>query len=99
MNFCIPEGKAAANTYESKYAEVSAAIDHKTDELLVGILKQIRLLQAKKRKAMSKWCASRRPETDDSGCLMKARENVLAKLLKGDTGAGKWRSCNDLYVL
>lgn len=42
---CIPEGKSAAQTYDCKYIEVSAAIDHKIDELLVGILKQIRLMK------------------------------------------------------
>lgn len=34
----------AAN-YDCKYIEVSAAIDHKVDDLLVGILKQIRLVK------------------------------------------------------
>ena len=42
---CVAEGKAAAEEHECKYIEVSAAIDHKIDELLVGILKQIRLIK------------------------------------------------------
>ena len=42
---CVVEGKAAAEEHECKYIEVSAAIDHKIDELLVGILKQIRLIK------------------------------------------------------
>ena len=32
-----------ANTYKSKYTETSAALNHNVDELLVGILTQIRL--------------------------------------------------------
>jgi hypothetical protein len=34
-----------ATNYDCKYIEVSAAIDHKVDDLLVGILKQIRLVK------------------------------------------------------
>ena len=37
------DAKAVANTYKSKYTETSAALNHNVDELLVGILTQIRL--------------------------------------------------------
>ena len=36
-------GKNLAMSHECKYIEVSAGLNHKTDELLVGILRQIRL--------------------------------------------------------
>ena len=39
----LPDAKAVANTYKSKYTETSAALNHNVDELLVGILTQIRL--------------------------------------------------------
>ncbi|CAL4121676.1 unnamed protein product, partial [Meganyctiphanes norvegica] len=39
------EGRTLAKTYECKFIEVSASFDHHVDELLVGILKQIRLKQ------------------------------------------------------
>jgi hypothetical protein len=39
----VPEAQDAAQQYEGKYAETSAAINHHVDELLVGILGQIRL--------------------------------------------------------
>ncbi|KAL3860186.1 hypothetical protein ACJMK2_010344 [Sinanodonta woodiana] len=37
------DGRAAAIKYESKYTETSAALNHHVDELLVGMLTQIRL--------------------------------------------------------
>ncbi|KAK3927649.1 GTP-binding protein GEM [Frankliniella fusca] len=37
------EGKAAATSYDCKFIETSVAINHNVDELLVGILTQIRL--------------------------------------------------------
>ncbi|KAK3851156.1 hypothetical protein Pcinc_042173 [Petrolisthes cinctipes] len=39
------EGRTLAKTYECKFIEVSAGFDHNVDELLVGILTQIRLKQ------------------------------------------------------
>ncbi|KAG7176103.1 GTP-binding protein GEM-like, partial [Homarus americanus] len=41
----ITEGRTLAVTYECKFIEVSAGFDHNVDELLVGILTQIRLKQ------------------------------------------------------
>jgi hypothetical protein len=38
----LSEGKTLAQNYASKYIEVSAILNHKIDDLLVGILKQIR---------------------------------------------------------
>ena len=37
-----------ATSYDCKYTEVSASLDHNVDELLVGILTQIRLKSAEK---------------------------------------------------
>ncbi|XP_045192092.2 GTP-binding protein REM 1-like [Mercenaria mercenaria] len=37
------EARSVAKQYDSKYAETSAALNHHVDELLVGILSQIRL--------------------------------------------------------
>ena len=41
--FFFQAGKNLAMSHECKYIEVSAGLNHKTDELLVGILRQIRL--------------------------------------------------------
>ncbi len=90
------EGKAAARTHDCKYIEVSAAIDHKIDELLVGILQQIRL--TRKRTQHRKTNRSRNHSLLAGGsdettcCLLKARDAVLQKLL------GSAKSCDNLYV-
>jgi len=39
----VAEGKAAATRFRCKYIEVSAMFNHKLDDLLVGIIKQMRL--------------------------------------------------------
>lgn len=39
------EGKVAAETQGAKYTEVSAILNHKVDDLLVGVLKQIKLMK------------------------------------------------------
>ena len=39
----IAEGRAAADSFDCKYIETSAALNHRIDELLVGIHKQIML--------------------------------------------------------
>lgn len=43
------EGKSTAKTYDCKYIEVSAAIDHQIDDLFVGVLHQVRLVSLQRR--------------------------------------------------
>ena len=46
--FSIADAKTVASSFDCKYTETSGALNHNVDELLVGILKQIRLKQAEK---------------------------------------------------
>lgn len=39
------EGRVLASSYNCKYIETSAALNHNVDELLAGVLSQIRLKQ------------------------------------------------------
>ena len=39
------EGKELARSYDAKFIETSAGLEHNVDELLVGVLKQILLRQ------------------------------------------------------
>ncbi|CAH0403264.1 unnamed protein product [Chilo suppressalis] len=41
----LKEGKSLATSYECKFIETSVGINHNVDELLVGLLTQIRLKQ------------------------------------------------------
>lgn len=43
MFIFVTEGKSMATAYDCKYIETSVGINHNVDELLVGLLSQIRL--------------------------------------------------------
>ncbi len=51
--YSFSDGKSIASTYDCKYAETSGVLNHNVDELLVGILKQIRLKLAEKNRFSS----------------------------------------------
>ena len=58
--YIIPEARSFATSHDCKYLEVSAALDHNVDTLLVGIVKQIRLKMKKeirktKHKMYTRW--------------------------------------------
>lgn len=42
----VADGKKLAKMFKAKYIEVSAILDHRVDELLVGTIRQIRLRRA-----------------------------------------------------
>ncbi len=84
-------------TYDCKYIEVSAAIDHKIDELLVGILKQIRLLRQRTEKSRSRNRKMNSDDGKDSCCPLTAKQHVLGKIFHHEKFQS--RSCDNLYVL
>lgn len=92
-----------ASAYDCKYTETSGVLNHNVDELLVGILKQIRLKLAERRErvnpgtkrkllrgTVNKSAESRRKS---AGIRVKG---ILGKMLGGDS---KSKSCDDLHVL
>jgi len=102
------EGKTLANDHGCKYTEVSAILNHKVDDLLVGILKQIRLSAEQRRRTHHKHSdrssrsRSRGTANDQTtGCLTNARNRVLAKLLRvGSKRRGQAsKSCENLLSL
>ncbi|XP_075210567.1 ras-related protein Rap1-like [Lycorma delicatula] len=86
------EGKALAASRDCKFIETSSGIQHNVDELLVGILKQIRLREnrEKKKKKQNMLHGSR-----TSLSLNIARE-ILHKMCIIDN---KSKSCENLHVL
>lgn len=90
VTFLISEGRKIAEEYDCKYTEVSAAFNHKVDDLLVGILKQIRLNPERTRK-------QRPQDSDQISCVTKAHQNVLSRILKGTKRMTK--SCENLLTL
>ena len=78
-----------AESYNCKYIEVSVVLRHKMDELLVGVVKQIRLIEKQKQ-------AYRRKQHKDLICCLKGKQSMLGKLL-GTRMESK--SCDNLLVL
>lgn len=69
LSLSIPEGKAMATSYDCKFIETSVGINHNVDELLVGLLTQIRLKLENPEK--TRWVAHRKQD------LVKLISNVI----------------------
>ena len=82
----FPEGKTMAVRYDSKYIEVSAVLNHKVDELLVGTLRQIRLKRHDSRAARKRnKCA------DENGCVPVS--NILLLTIKCESSTEHVMNC------
>lgn len=99
--YVLTEGKGAAEGYDCKYTEVSAILNHKVDDLLVGTLKQIRLSLERETKQKKKGSLKRMPrqESRDSGCLPKSpnADSAIRRLIRSARRASK--SCENLFSL
>lgn len=104
------EGKSIAYSYECKFIETSAAINHNVDELLVGVVSQIRLKNKQKEglrqnktsasPSKSKGFSSPRRLHGGSmkGSLRSSlKTKGLINRLLGKSGRSK--SCDNLHVL
>ncbi|XP_031785075.1 GTP-binding protein RAD isoform X1 [Nasonia vitripennis] len=94
------DGKCLACTYRSKFAEISVGINHNIDDLLVGILSQIRLKVSQSQAAGASgssgdsehWYKSRGVVR----ASMKARQMLTWLFGKEDR---KFKNCENLHVL
>ena len=93
------DGRIMADKYGCKYIETSAALNHRVDELLVGILKQILL--------KSSGCQSeeRTPTNDvkskdkDRKGSFKKTKHFLEKIFRRSGAKSKEKTtCENLYV-
>lgn len=95
-NSIYSEGKGLAVSKDCKFIETSSGIQHNVDELLVGILKQIRLREMlEKKKSMTKE-KSKMKGSKTSLRLHFAKE-ILQKICLNDISKSK--SCENLHVL
>lgn len=98
LNDYVTDGKARACEHDVKYIETSVAINHNVNELLVGILTQIRLkAQMVESENKKKQCVKRKP-TSMRTRNRRSSKGLIDKLL----GIGenvKSKSCDNLYVL
>nr|XP_027217878.1 ras-related protein Ral-A-like [Penaeus vannamei] len=85
-----PEAKTLASCHDSKFIETSSGIQHNVDELLVGIVKQVRLRLAAQRKRLKKMSSSK------TSLSLHAAKELLSKMCLLDN---KSKSCENLHVL
>lgn len=76
------EAKAVAITYDCKFVETSVVLNVKVDELLVGIVKQLRIRSAESNGDKSTGCAS-------------SSKSLLNKIFRKDNLS---KSCENLYA-
>lgn len=81
----FPEAKSVATTYDCKYIETSVVLNHNVDELLVGIVSQIRLNDTMPKKG----------HHSEPSCYARSK-NLLHKIFRKDHMS---KSCENLYVL
>ncbi|KAI8746391.1 GTP-binding protein RAD, partial [Biomphalaria glabrata] len=79
------EAISVATTYDCKYIETSTVLNHNVDELLVGVVAQIRLKEASTSKSSN----------SDVSCYARSK-HLLSKIFKKDNLS---KSCENLYVL
>ena len=86
------EGKQVAMDHDCKFIETSSGIQHNVDELLVGVLKQIRLREDldKKRRKKKLMGASR------TSLSLSVARDILQKMCLQDNRS---KSCENLLVL
>ncbi|XP_063590530.1 GTP-binding protein GEM-like [Penaeus indicus] len=84
------ESKTLASCHDSKFIETSSGIQHNVDELLVGIVKQVRLRLAAQRKRLKKMSSSK------TSLSLHAAKELLSKMCLLDN---KSKSCENLHVL
>ncbi|XP_025160473.1 uncharacterized protein LOC105182561 isoform X2 [Harpegnathos saltator] len=93
------EGKHLATSHECKFIETSSGIQHNVDELLVGILKQIRLRETRDKKLRrqgSKGKLLSRLHNSKTVLSLNLAREILNKMCLNDS---KSKSCENLHVL
>lgn len=88
------EAVSIAKTYSCKLAEVSVGINHKVDELLVGVVKQTRL----KRKKVFEDQGNLHPHQHHRYCNRGAKI-LLDKIFYNKHSPFSQRSCENLCLL
>ena len=93
------EGKLAADDNGCKHIEVSAILNHKVDDLLVGVLEHIRRHHKHNKKGKGK-VRSVRQDSDDTNNMncwsSRTKDSIFTKLFKFPRGAS--RSCENLLT-
>lgn len=92
--YFFTEGRSLAKEMGCKFIETSVAINHQVDELLVGILTQIRMKQKQAEKHKKRRESQSRKSFINPSCKASG---VLKKILQ--RACLKSKSCDNLHVL
>ncbi|XP_033225805.1 uncharacterized protein LOC117178488 [Belonocnema kinseyi] len=93
------EGKQLATSRECKFIETSSGIQHNVDELLVGVLKQIRLRETRDKKLRRQGSKSKilsKLHGSKTALSLNLAREILNKMCLNDS---KSKSCENLHVL
>ncbi|XP_012216253.1 uncharacterized protein Rgk2 isoform X2 [Linepithema humile] len=93
------EGKQLATSRECKFIETSSGLKHNVDELLVGVLKQIRLRETREKKLRrqsSKGKLLSKLHNSKTVLSLNLAREILNKMCLNDS---KSKSCENLHVL
>lgn len=95
----VKEGKQLATSRECKFIETSSGLKHNVDELLVGVLKQIRLRESRKKKLRRQGSKSKlmsKLHNSKTVLSLNIAREILNKICLNDS---KSKSCENLHVL
>lgn len=95
--FQFLEGKALAVARDCKFIETSSGIQHNVDELLVGILKQIRLRESRDKKKSNMSKEKNKLHGSKTSLSLNIAREILQKICMNDISKSK--SCENLHVL
>ncbi|XP_043253405.1 uncharacterized protein LOC122397948 [Colletes gigas] len=93
------KGKLLATSRDCKFIETSSGIQHNVDELLVGVLKQIRLRETRDKKLKRRGSKGRilsKLHGSKSALSLNLAREILSKICLNDS---KSKSCENLHVL
>ena len=97
--YLFTDGRTTADKYGCKYIETSAALNHRVDELLVGVLKQI-LLKANggpvEETLPNHSAKSIKAKDKDRKGSFKKTKQFLEKIFR--RSGTKDKACENLYV-
>lgn len=95
--FYLPDGKATAVHFNCKYVEASAVMNLNVDDLLAGVVKQIRLTNKRNSSKKKRKTNCVPDEEATNGCIEHAARGIVNKILRKNSPV--FRSCDNLLVL
>ncbi|WAR11868.1 GEM-like protein [Mya arenaria] len=93
------EGRSVAKQYTCKYCETSAALNHHVDELLVGILSQIRLYKTPGLQMDPPSFDARPSQNKVAKCSMPGPKRLLNFIFRKKTMQPSCHECENLFTL